>query len=84
MIETCNKCNWSKYPNNEALSCDSYEDGECDFGIGFRGEHYEEYDWVGEKCYEYLANNNGTTGSSHISGGGPNQHNSPSVSKKPD
>ena len=61
------------------MSCDSYEDGECDFGIGFRGEHYDEYDWVGEKCYEYETYE--TCGYGHVCGGGPNQHHPPSVSK---
>ena len=82
--ESCNKCTWSKYPNNEALSCDSYEDGECDFGIGFRGENYEEFDWVGEKCYEYLANNKGSTATSQTSGGHETTHQCSCVSKKPD
>lgn len=84
MIETCNKCTWSKYPSNEALSCDSYEDDECEFGIGFRGEYYEEFDWVGYKCFEHLANIKGTTASGQASGGYETRHQSSSVSKKPD
>ena len=64
------------------MKCDSEEDDDCEFGIGFRGEHYdEEFDWVGGKCYEYLANNKGSFGSGHVCGGGPNQHHSPSISK---
>ena len=28
---------------------------ECELGVGFLGRKYDRYDWVGNKCFEYVA-----------------------------
>ena len=39
--ETCHKCTWFKYSNNETFICDEFED-ECEFGTGLKGKDYNE------------------------------------------
>jgi len=59
--QNCNKCTWSKIIEREVvtqgskfgkekLSCNSFEDNECEFGINFRGlDTYQ----VGSICYSH-------------------------------
>ena len=62
--ETCHKCTWFKYSNNETFICDEFED-ECEFGIGLKGKDYNEtFAFVGYKCFEHVEGSgfNGTMG----------------------
>ena len=73
-----------KYPSSEKLSCDSYTDDECEFGVGFLGENYGEFDWVGDKCYEHLADSEvkGTAASSQVTSTSEIRHRTSTVSCK--
>ena len=65
--ETCHKCTWFKYSNNETFICDEFED-ECEFGTGLKGKDYNEtFAFVGYKCFEHVEGSefNGTDAGSH-------------------
>ena len=52
--ETCHKCTWFKYSNNETMKCDEFED-ECEFGTGLKGKDYDKtFAFVGDKCFEHI------------------------------
>ena len=81
----CKKCTWSRFPSNNRLSCDTEEDDECQFGIGFLGAKYDQrFHWVADKCYERIQDSeyNNTVASQHVvTSSGVIRHQSSTVSK---
>ena len=80
----CKKCTWSRFPSNNRLSCDTEEDDECQFGIGFLGAKYDQrFDWVADKCYERIQDSeyNNTVAFQQITPSGAIRHQSSTVSK---